>query len=298
MTEKTWFGGSGSFCDANDWSPTGVPVAGDTITLTAGTLDVKDRNLSDIPLTMGSFSGATLDLRNSVLGNVVLTSTPALSAETEGNHTIGVSGLSVFAGTVSTASSGYAEFADATTINIDRDSTLLNIGTVSLGADYGETLDVNGSRKAFLLNDGLIDVEGGRGGAKVTIGTNVGGFGTIEVGVAAPLALGYPAGTVEFAGHVGSGQTFEFSGHEGSTTSYVLLQIDMAEAFKATIKDFTSTDTIELKNTTVTSDRFSDGVLTLSDGCHPVAHLHFSGSYTASDFTTQVVDGDTLIKLT
>jgi hypothetical protein len=252
---------------------------------------------------MGSFAGATLELDDSILGNVLLTSNPANTTETEGKHTIDVAGLSVFAGTVSVGSSYPVEFADATTINIDQDSTLLNIGTLAPTADYGETVDIKGGHGSVLLNDGLIEVEGGRGGANVTIGRNVTGFGTIEVGVATPLAVGYPSATVQFTGSVASGQTFEFSGHEGGTASYVLLQIDIAAAFGATIKNFGKTDTIfgqtdtiELKNTKVTSDKFSDGVLTLSDGGHQVAHLHFAGSYTTSDFTTQVVGGDTLIK--
>ena len=305
MTNKTWFGGSGSFTDASDWSPKGVPVAGNKITLSKGTLDVTNQNLTDIPLTMGSFAGATLKLDDSVLGNVRLTSNPATSTETEGKHTIDVSGLSVLAGKISIGSSYPVEFADATTINIGENSTLRNIGTLAPTADYGETLTVNGSHGSVLLNDGLIEVLGGRGGAKVTIGTNVTGSGTIEVGVATPLAEGYPSGTVEFKGSVASGETFEFSGHEGSTASYVTLRIDMAAAFAATIKNFGTTDTvfgrtdtIELEKTIVTSDKFSDGVLTLNDGDHSVAHLHFVGSYTTSDFTMQVVGGDTLIKHT
>jgi hypothetical protein len=146
------------------------------------------------------------------------------------------------------------------------------------------------------FNNGLIKVEASKG-ATLTTGTHVTGFGTMEFGVSGQLAFGYPAGTAEFNGYVGCGQTFDFSGADGSPSSYVTLQIDMADAFKATIANFTSTDTIELKRTTVTSDNFHNGVLTLN-GSHPVAHLHFAGSYTTSEFTTQVVGGDTLIKLT
>ena len=132
--------------------------------------------------------------------------------------------------------------------------------------------------------------------ATIKIDTAVTGLGTIELGVGTPFISSSNPGTAEFTGTVGSGQTFEFaSAASGATAPNLLLQIDMAEAFKGTIAQFGSTDTIELKGTTVTSDHFKDGVLTLQDGCHPVVHLHFAGSYTTSDFATTVVDGNTLI---
>ena len=146
-----------------------------------------------------------------------------------------------------------------------------------------------------MLNDGLIQVESGPG-VQATITPEVLGFGTIEFGVAAPVGASLWLGTAEFGGAVGAAQTVEFSGAVGATASDSLLKIDMASAFQATIANFGKTDTIELAGTKVTSDHFSGGVLTLNDGSHAVAHLHFSGSYTPGDFATQVVGRDTLIK--
>ena len=291
MTDYTWFGGTGSFTDASDWSPTGVPVAGDAITLGKGKLEVTDQNLIDIPVTMGSYYGATLDLKDSIIGNIGLTVIPTPTAEIESHHTFDVSGYAVFAGTISTG----GEFADTTTINIDHGSVLWNIGDLAFTPTEGETLNINGSG-GTLLNDGLIEAEADPG-AYIKIGSNVVGFGTIELGVGAPVTSTVPAGKAEFAGDVGAGQTFEFSGASGATASTLLLQIDIASAFKGTIANFGSLDEIELKNTKVTSDSFSGGVLTLSDGSSAVAHLHFSGSYTTSDFATHVSGGDSFIKL-
>ena len=296
MADKIWFGGNGSFTDASDWSPAGVPAAGDTITLGTGSLEVKDQNLIDIPITMGSYYGATLGLDNSILGNVGLTTVPTPTGQIAGHHTFNVSGDSVFAGTISTNLSGGSEFSDITTINIAPHSHLLNIGDIELTPQEGVSLDINGDCGSKLVNDGLIEAESGPGG-NIKISTDVLGFGTIAFGVGAPQASVTPTGTAEFTSSVGSGQTFEFSGADGATASAALLQIDMADAFKGTITNFTNTDTISLQNTTVTSDSFHNGVLTLDDGSHAVAHLHFAGSYTTSDFTTQVVGGDTLIKL-
>jgi hypothetical protein len=70
----------------------------------------------------------------------------------------------------------------------------------------------------------------------------------------------------------------------------------MPREFFGTIANFTNIDTIDLKGVTVTSDTFSDGVLTLKDGHQTVANLRFAGNYSTSDFVTQVVGGDTLIK--
>jgi hypothetical protein len=256
---------------------------------------VKDENLTGIPLTMGSYYGATLDLKDSIIGNVGLTTVPTPTGQIAGHHTFDVAGFAVFDGTISTNLSG-SEFSDVTTINIDNDSLLLNAGQIALTPQEGETLDVNGGHRSSLINDGTIEAESGPD-ANLKIDTNVVGFGTIELGVGAPTMFSSQSGTAEFGGYVGAGETFAFTGAVGATASDVLLQIDVADAFKATIANFTKTDSIKLENTAVTSDSFSGGVLTLIDGSHAVAHLHFSGSYTASDFTTQTVGGDTLIKL-
>ena len=242
---------------------------------------------------MGSYYGATLDLDDSILGNVGLTTVPTPTGQLAGHHTIDVSGYAIFGGTISTNLSG-DEFSDATTINIAKNSVLLNISDVVLAPQEGVTLDVNGGQGSLLANDGLIEAESGPD-ANIKIDTNVIGFGTIELGVGAPAMFSSQSGMAEFTGLVGAGQTFEFSGAAGATASDLTLQIDMAEAFKGTITNFTNTDTIDLKNTTVTSDVFKNGVLTLSDGSHAVAHLRFSGSYSTSDFTTHVAGGDTLI---
>ena len=297
MTDKNWFGGTGSFTNASDWSPSGVPVAGDTITLGTGVLEVSDRSLFGIPVTMGSYYGATLALTDAILGNVGLTTVPTPTGQITGHHTFDVSDYTVFAGTISTNLSGGQEFSDATTINIGTNGVLLNIGNIELTPQEGETLTVNGAHGALLVNDGLIEAESGPG-ADVKIGANVAGFGTIELGVGAPMMFSSQSGTAEFGGSVGAAQTFKFSGASGATASDLLLKIDIASAFAGTIANFTNTDTIQLAGTTVTSDSFSNGVLTLNDGSRPVAHLHFAGSYTTSDFTTQVVSGSTLIKLT
>jgi hypothetical protein len=296
MTVETWFGGIGEYRAASDWSPAGVPVAGDSIVLGTGTLDIKNENLIGIPITMGSYYGATIKLHDSILGNIGFTTVPTPTGQIEGNHTFDISNHAILAGTISTDVSGGTEFADHTTINIDASSQLRNIGNIELTPQEGATLDVTGGAGATLVNDGLIEPESGPDIA-IKIGPDVLGFGTMEFGVAAPEPGSLWSGTAEFEGPVAAAQTVEFSGALGATASDLLLQIDLPAAFAATIANFSRTDTIELKNTTVTSDVFKNGTLTLKDGSHPVANLHFSGNYATSDFTTHVTGGDTLIKL-
>jgi hypothetical protein len=295
MTDKVWFGGIGEYYIASNWSPSGVPSPGDSIMLGTGTLDIKNANLINIPITMGSYTGAYIKLHDSILGDVGLTTVPTPTGQVAGNHTFDVSDNATFAGTISTDGSGGTEFADNTTINVDAYSELTNIGNIELTPQEGATLNIKGLTGATLVNDGLIEVESGPG-VTVKIGPDVLGFGTIEIGVGAATAFATPTGSAEFEGSVSTAQTFAFSGALGATASDLLLKIDEASAFGATIANFGGTDTIELAGTTVTSENFSNGVLALKDGSDTVAHLHFSGSYTTSDFATQVVGGDTLIK--
>jgi hypothetical protein len=285
MTTRTWFGGTGSFTDAGDWSPAGVPMPGDEAIFLAGTLDIDHQNLADIPLTYGGDfpTKSVLDLKGSVIGPVMLQNDR--TGAVEGIHTINVSNYAVFVGPLSTN-----ELEESTTINISPHSLLLNFGSLQFVTQLGASLDIAGTKGAVVANYGLIEVEA-PGATTAIIAPSVTGHGTIQVGSS-------DVANTEFGGFVGSGQTFEFSGFDdqASSTATATLQVDMAREFHATIANFTAVDTIDLKGVTVTSDDFNNGVLTLKDGSETVANLHFAGSYTTSDFVTQAVAGDTLIK--
>jgi hypothetical protein len=47
MTNRTWVGGrNNNDTNPNDWSPNGVPVPGDTLSMLGGTMNVRDNNLA------------------------------------------------------------------------------------------------------------------------------------------------------------------------------------------------------------------------------------------------------------
>ena len=75
MTLKTWNGSNGNFKNPKDWTPKGVPAAGDDADITNGTVRIRNLDLTDIPLRVSSQSQsnpATLNIRNSTIGNLAI----------------------------------------------------------------------------------------------------------------------------------------------------------------------------------------------------------------------------------
>src|ERR1700759_3434833 len=104
MTAKTWFGGTGSFADAGNWSPNGVPVAGDTAVVEHGTIEIDHQNLSGITLDLNPNpalgSGSPLvDVSGSILGTV---NASAPFPDAPVSQTIDVSTYAAFAGPITT----------------------------------------------------------------------------------------------------------------------------------------------------------------------------------------------------
>lgn len=85
-------------------------------------------------------------------------------------------------------------------------------------------------------------------------------------------------GTVQLGAGADAHQTVDF------LTGSALLKLVGAGSFAGTIADFGTGDKIDLLNTAATSLHFSGGVLSVDNGSVGVAHLHFSGSYTNSNF--------------
>ncbi len=288
MATKSWFGGSGNFLTSSDWSPAGAPVAGDTAIFDAGTLDVRLLSLNGVTLDQGGSAGAptVLKLDDAILGNVVFSPAPAdLNSVSGGNQTIDVAHIAVLDGTI-----GVQALVETITLNLKNNSALFNLGTIDFLPGSGGSIDVTGGSGAVLVNAGLIEL-GAQHNPAITIGPDIVGTGTIELNAPNDLDLTTRA---EFGGLVGAGQTIEMNAAP-LLISGASLTIDKPSGFHATIADFAANDFIDLKNTTVTSDVFSNGVLTLHDAAKPVAQLRFSGSYTTSDFVIQQQSNGTVI---
>ena len=288
MATKTWFGGSGSFLTSSDWAPAGAPAAGDTAIFDAGTLIVSRLSLDGVTLDQGGSAGAptVLKLDDAILGNAVFSPAPDdVGSVSGGNQTIDVSHIAVLDGTI-----GVQALVDTITINLKNNSALFNLGTIDFLPGSGGSIDVTGGSGAVLVNAGLIEL-GAQHNPAITIRPDIIGTGTIELNAPDDLDLTTRA---EFGGLVGAGQTIEMNAAP-FLLSGASITIDNPREFHATITDFAANDFIDLKNTTVTSDVFSNGVLTLQDAAKPVAQLKFSGSYATSDFVVQQQSNDTVI---
>ena len=188
MTLKTWNGSKGNFKNPKDWTPKGIPAAGDDADITNGTVRIRNLDLTDITLRVSSQSQsnpATLDIRNSIIGNLaIVPQTPQQFPVADMN----------IRGTVT--EDGFVQLGDfssvvaGSTLDIDianRHSTFINIGTINEGT--GSTFDVTG--KGAFENDGTLNVVG----SNATIDTPITGTGTIniEIGInthEAQLTLG------------------------------------------------------------------------------------------------------------
>jgi hypothetical protein len=146
-----------------------------------------------------------------------------------------------------------------------------NLGSVTLTAGKMQFL-------AAVTNNGTIDAAAG----VLKIETAVSGSGTLDVGAGGTLSLLAGAAT---------GQTLSFLSTNG------LLDLTKPIDFKSLITGFGASDQIDLLKTKETSFSYDNNTLTVLDGHKTEASLHFSGSYTQSDFTlTTDGHGGTLIK--
>jgi hypothetical protein len=91
------------------------------------------------------------------------------------------------------------------------------------------------------------------------------------------LALGAD-GTLNLVAGSDAGQTVDFLGN-------AILGLSAAGAFAGHISGFRGNDVIDLVGTLADNKSFAGGVLTLSVGATPVAHLQFNGAYSTSSFS-------------
>ena len=113
-------------------------------------------------------------------------------------------------------------------------------------------------------------------------GTLVANYGTViaNKAVTGGVAQIYGNGEIVFGAAASTGVKFE-SGSDG------MLVLDAPTLYTGTISDFTDTQGIDLAGIADTSPlvSFSGGVLTINGGPGEIVHLHFSGSYTLSEFS-------------
>src|SRR5947208_6317328 len=100
MATRTWDGTVGSFDSAADWSPTGVPVAGDIAVIDGGAVGIAGATLQSLILRLGASAaagGPTLNLLDTTLD----VATRVQAAANDGIVRIGAFGTVVNFGAIS-----------------------------------------------------------------------------------------------------------------------------------------------------------------------------------------------------
>ena len=311
MATKVWVGGTGSFNDPSEWSPTGAPVAGDVAIIQVGTAIAQMQKLDGFELQLQS-PASVLDISDVLFGaNFILSAPPGAG----GSATLNATGFNINFGLIEVVSpAGPQQFSPPFTINlIDPAPSAACGGARAIFVNDGTILDESGqpfaivaqSADAVLINNGLMHLDAPF--MQANIGVSVLGSGTIETGHAftpAPSALELASiPVIEFGGTVGRGENLVFDG-----TAWI--QIDKPAQFHALIHDFQPLVSspanpydsfyqpeLILANTQVTSYNVSNDVLSLWNGSSLVAQLRFTDFvYTKANFSVTSSGSSTIIE--
>ena len=299
MTTKVWVGGTGSFDDPNEWSPSGVPGAGDIAIIQIGTATVEDQKLDGFRLQLQS-QASVLDVSDVILEQNF---TLAVSPGAGGTATLNATGFFANKGVIDVGpSDNQPEFSPPFTVTLSdlqpsnvwggARGVFVNEGTIRV--DTGQPFAIVAqSSDAVLINDGLVKLDAAF--VQASLGVSVQGTGTIVTGetitpaVSALLLATIPS--VEFGGAVGYYQNLVISGS-------ARIQIDQPLEFHALIHGFAPLASptspppyyysfyepeIVLENTPVTYYTVGNDVLTLWNGSSLVGQLRFTDFAYAKD---------------
>jgi hypothetical protein len=155
-------------------------------------------------------------------------------------------------------------------VTVQAGSISLRSGTLtgSLSLASGTSLGGIGTLGGTVSNSGQINDNGGA----LKISGDVTGTGGLQILKASTLELGGNA----------AGQTITF-GAAGAPQDETLILDHPGDSF-GTISGFTTTDTIDLKGVTATTDNYAGGVLTVMNGTTVVATLTIAGNFTNEHF--------------
>ena len=241
---RTWIGGGDdNASNPNDWSPTGVPDPGDTLTMTTGTMNIHGNALAGDTLTIPSASTSSPPTINLIRADASIAVKSGPSSTVDINVSGGKSSLSLNA------------FIDTVNVQVAPHSTLVMNDTVSLS-----TLNVSGGTISFIGSNSF-------SAFKTVFNDKLTGTATINE------AGGNASGEfMEVNGPVGRGLTFNLN---SVGPRDVGLQIDHPNEFHATIN--TMDGFVAFMGLHATSGEILNGVLKLFDGDKLVDQTRFTG---------------------
>jgi len=174
MTDRKWLGGGDNKAsDANNWSPTGTPQRGDSLTMSTGTMNITDNDLRGDLLSIAGVTPVTINVKG-IASLKLADSGPSL-------HVVPPSPATV-----------------------DLSSHSMLIGNFSMS---NEDLTILGSDHTAFINNGTDSLIG----SLTTIAPDVLGRGTFIVQSEGSARAAFP-GSLEFGGFVSVGQTVELTG--------------------------------------------------------------------------------------
>jgi hypothetical protein len=168
------------------------------------------------------------------------------------------------AGTLTRSGTGVTDIVGASTTNSG--SVSVTSGELDFVSDFPSALTNTGTMAAT--------------NATLILDEAVSGVGKLDLGAGGALTL---VGT-------DAGQTVDFLG------KHATLDLLPVGDFGGHTEGFGANDLIDLADAIVNHESFGGGVLTLSDGLTPVAHLNFNGAYSTPNFSLSTDhNGGTLI---
>ncbi len=260
MTSRIWNGSTADIRTAADWTPAGMPQAGDTGVVTQGEVLANRLTLDGFTLLLrgsGHAAPPTLGLTDATLGTgfkLHVAASELGGSSPEGRIEAG--GTDTVAGQVVVGSA-----ASPATLDVQLaapTAELVNTGTMI--AEPGSTIAIESGQ---LVNGGRMFALGGT----LDLNTEVTGAGSILIGRSGTGA----GGVVDAEQIVGSGQSVLMHGG--------ILELGQPHFFLGTIRGWDSGSSIDLLHTHVTGLDFANGVLTVHDGMFTEAQLRVAGSY-------------------
>ena len=285
----TWNGSNGSYTDATNWTPEGVPLWDNDASalIQSGTVTLSNAEPNAISITLSASNEAAqpnLVLDNAALGPGVLLSLvpPGIGGRLPdlGFATITVNGYDTNEGRIFLG--GQQTNPDFLTVAIAPYGQLNQEGTI--GVFNSSQLNVHGTAQApvTLNNDGTINM----GGGFATLSADVIGSGTIAF---VPEPTG--SGSVEFGGAVAATQHIAFS-----PISSGQVRIDDPSAFHGVLDGFEGTPggypgfhAVTLAGTQATGTFFAQitpnaGALLVLNGEEVVGALTVTGTHASNAY--------------
>jgi hypothetical protein len=251
MASRIWLGGGMNFASSpGDWSPSGVPQIGDTLTMTSGTMNVFGNDLAGDTLTVTGQD--TVNLSNAT-ATIIALPAPETGTETQSPAPlIDIAGDDTLRANVAAA-----------TIDIFPHS----VWTGSLNAEFIGT-------GTGIFTEQLV-VEGGRGSAFVNSSTSevIQNIASIDVNVLGIGAFDLAFGSLEFGKSVGAGQTVAVAANG-------TLHLDDPAQFAGTVS--LQGGFVDLANMAAAdSYSYADGVLSIFAGDTVIDSLKLINATTA-----------------